>query len=738
MAKKRGKAAGAKAAATAGVLGFGLGEDDRATPKGRGRPVKLKAPPPKPRKAAKGKTAKRGGRATKGRRGPFALLARGIRGLVHWAAVFLIIGATGVVGLVGYYWAKLPPTSEWALPARPANVRILSADGQLITNRGDSTGQSLTLDEMPPYLPEAVIAIEDRRFYAHFGIDPVGLVRAFATNLKAGGVVQGGSTLTQQLAKNLFLKPERTFERKVQEVILAVWLEASLSKREILELYLNRVYLGAGAYGVDAAAHRYFGKSARDVTLAEAATLAALLKAPGRYSPLLDRDAAEGRAQLVLAAMREQGYITDSEAAVALSEEVRPVRDVAGGSGRYVADWVMDILPSYVGAIDEDIIVDTTIDLRLQALAARSLAETLTADNGVHGVSQGAFVAMDPSGAVKALVGGRDYATSPYNRAVAAKRQPGSAFKPFVYLTALEAGLAPETVRVDRPIRIGNWSPENYTRKYLGPVTLQSALALSLNTVSAELVAEVGPAAVAATARRLGIKSPLQPIPSIALGTSEVSLLELTGAFAPFANGGAGVIPHVVTRIRTAAGKVLYERTGSGPGIVVDPLRVGMMNTMLRATLEQGTGKSAALPGWPAAGKTGTSQDFRDAWFVGYTARLVAGVWYGNDDNRPTKKAAGSNLPAAAWHRFMVGALYGAPVAELPGDYRFRDPANDPAGPPQSIVPVATYGEDGRPIPAAPAPLDPETTGAVSGPVPPGMIGAPPQRKGFFRRLFGG
>ncbi|MBZ0230352.1 MAG: penicillin-binding protein, partial [Bauldia sp.] len=389
------------------------------------------------------------------------------------------------------------------------------------------------------------------------------------------------------------------------------------------------------------------------------AALAALLKAPGRYSPLLDREAAEARTRLVLAAMRAEGYISDRETMLALSEEVRAVRDVAGGSGRYVADWVMDLLPSYVGAVDEDIVVDTTIDLRLQAAAARAIADTLADDKGEHRVGQGAFVAMDPAGAVKALVGGRDYASSPFNRAVDARRQPGSAFKPFVYLAALENGLLPESVRIDQPVKIGGWSPENYSRRYLGPVTLRSALALSLNTVSAGLTAEVGPRAVVATARRLGISSPLQAIPSIALGTSEVSLLELTGAFAPFANGGSGVIPHVVRRIRTAEGRVLYERSGSGPGQVVDPLHVGMMNAMLRETLERGTGKRAALAGWPAAGKTGTSQDFRDAWFVGYTAALVAGVWFGNDDNRPTKKASGSNMPATAWHRFMVTALEG-------------------------------------------------------------------------------
>src|SRR5205823_1388286 len=294
----------------------------------------------------------------------------------------------------------------------------------------------------------------------------------------------------------------------------------------------------------------------------------------------------------------------------------------------------------------EDIVVDTTIDLHLQAAAADAVSSTLDEDGGKYGVSQGAFVAMDPTGAVKALVGGRDYAASPFNRAVAAHRQPGSAFKPFVYLTALEHGLTPDTVRIDQPVAIHGWRPENYSHKYLGPVTLQSALALSLNTVSVQLTAEVGPAAVAATARRLGITSPLTATPSIALGTSEVSLLELTGAFMPFANGGRGVIPHVIKRITTAGGRVLYDRNGSGPGQVVDPAYVGMMNAMLRETLASGTGRKAELAGWPAAGKTGTSQDFRDAWFVGYTAPLIAGAWFGNDNNKPTKKASGSTLPA--------------------------------------------------------------------------------------------
>ncbi|MEJ0011516.1 MAG: PBP1A family penicillin-binding protein [Bauldia sp.] len=665
--------------------------------------------------------------------------------LVRAFLVLFVVGAGALAAVAGYYASTLPPMADWTVPQRAANVRILAADGSLITNRGDSSGQSLTLDEMPPYLPQAVIAIEDRRFYWHFGIDPIGLARAMFVNLTSGGVVQGGSTLTQQLAKNLFLKPDRTFERKVQEAILAVWLEARLTKKQILELYLNRVYLGAGAYGVDAAAHRYFGKSARNVNLAEAATLAALLKAPSNYSPILHPQASEARAQQVLTAMHDAGFIGDRETSLALSTEVKPVRDVAGGSGRYVADWVMDQLPNYIGSVDQDIIVDTSIDLRLQASAQRAVADTLNEDGAKFGASQAALVAIDPDGAVKALVGGRDYGTSPFNRAVDGLRQPGSAFKPFVYLTALENGLVPETVRVDQPISINGWKPQNSSKNYKGPVTLLTALSQSLNTVSAELTAEVGPQAVVATARRLGITSPLMATPSIALGTSEVTPLEMTAAFVPFSNGGRGIIPHVIDRIMTANGDTLYERSGSGPGQVIDPMYVGMMNAMLRETINSGTGRKAALADWDAAGKTGTSQDFRDAWFVGYTRVLTAGVWFGNDNDKPTKKASGSNLPAIAWNRFMTDALAGVQTAELPGNYRYGGGSGAVAALP---TPPVSLGEDGRPLvlthddPIGDALAQAEDDGWTSdGTTPPADVGgnAPPaKRRGFFERLFGG
>jgi penicillin-binding protein 1A len=684
-----------------GLLDFGLKDADRSVPT---------------RRKSKGKGAARRGKSARGG-GRFARTRHVIRRAVYWTVVVAVIGAGSLGALVGYYASKLPPPSEWTVPKRAANVRILAANGQLISNRADSTGESLTLAEMPPYLPEAVIAIEDRRFYWHFGIDPIGLARAMVANIRAGHIVEGGSTITQQLAKNLFLTPDRTFERKIQEVILAEWLELRLSKKQILALYLNRVYLGAGAYGVDAAAHRYFGKSARYVTLAEAATLAAMLKAPSTYSPSKHPKAAEARAQTVLAAMADAGFISARQASLAMSAPVKAVTDVARGSGRYVADWVMDVLPRYIGVHDKDIVVDTTIDLNMQAAAAKAISDTLSEDGAKYRVGQGALVAIDPTGAVKALVGGRDYASSPFNRAVDAHRQPGSAFKPFVYLTALEAGLVPETVRIDQPVSINGWQPEDYSKTYRGPVTLATALALSLNSVSAELTAEVGPKAVAATARRLGITSPLMATPSIALGTSEVTPLELTGAYVPFSNGGRGVIPHVIRRITTTGGKVLYQRSGSGPGQVIAPMYVGMMNAMLEQTLRMGTGKAAQIPGWPAAGKTGTSQNYRDAWFVGYTADLTAGVWFGNDDNSPTKRATGGNLPAITWQHFMSAALAGLAVADLPGNYRLYDPSNPT--PPRS---VADIGSD-QPL--------------VVAPDAPGYV-PPRPRGGFLRRLFGG
>jgi penicillin-binding protein 1A len=586
--------------------------------------------------------------------------------LFYWGTVLGLWGAIAAVGLIVWVGAHLPAIQSLEIPKRPPTIQIIGADGSVLANRGEMPGANVALKDLPPYLPKAFIAIEDRRFYSHFGIDPWGILRAAVANVLHRGVSQGGSTLTQQLAKNLFLTQERTFQRKLQEAELALWLERKHSKNEILELYLNRVYFGSGAYGVEAAAQRYFGKSAKHVTIAEAAMLAGLVKSPSRLAPNRNPEGAEQRAQTVLTAMAEAKFITEAQAQASIGHPSYNVKPVGAGTVNYVADWIGEVLDDLVGQIDQSVVVETSIDPKLQAVAEAAVIDELAAKSVKFNVSQGALVAMTPDGAVRAMVGGRNYSESQYNRAVTAKRQPGSAFKPFVYLTAIESGLTPETVRQDAPLDVKGWKPENYTHQYFGAVTLTQALAMSLNTVAVRLGLEVGPKNVVRTAHRLGISSKLDANASIALGTSEVSMVELVGAYAPFANGGLGVSPHVVTRIRTLDGKVLYMRSADPLGQVIDPQYVAMMNTMMQETLLSGTAHKAELPGWQAAGKTGTSQDFRDAWFIGYTSNLVTGVWLGNDDNSPTKKATGGGLPVEIWTRFMKAAHQGVTPAPLP------------------------------------------------------------------------
>src|SRR3569832_465774 len=581
-----------------------------------------------------GKTSrrKRSGKRKKGRGKQRPLLAR----LAYWGAVaclWLFLAAGGPVGWVG---AHLPPIQSLELPKRPPSIEIVDSDGHPLARRGDLAGPPVSLKDMPPYVPMAFVAIEDRRFYEHFGVDPFGIARAFVANVLHRGVAQGGSNNKQQLAKNLFLTQERTITRKMQEVLLALWLERKFSKNEILSLYLNRVYFGSGAYGIEQAAQRYFGKSSKQLSLAEAAMLAGLVKSPSRLAPTRNYKEAEKRAKIVLTAMADLHFISQGAERVAVSQPPRLVAQSVGGSVNYVADWVMDALNDILGHVEEDIVVRTSIDAGLQAMAEKAVDEELAAKGATAGVSQAALVAMTPNGAVRALIGGRKYGDSQYNRAVVAKRQPGSSFKPFVYLTALEHGLTPETIREDRPINVRGWAPENYEHQYLGPVPLSKALAMSLNTVSVRLTLEVTPQAVVQTAHRLGLASRLAPTASLALGTSEVSPLELVGAYTPFANGGFAVVPHVIDRISAKNGKLLYTFPQAQLGRVIVPRYVAMMNSMLEQTRAIGTARKAQLPGWNAAGKTGTSQDFRDAWFVGYTPNLVTGVWLGNDDGTPT------------------------------------------------------------------------------------------------------
>jgi penicillin-binding protein 1A len=643
----------------------------------------------------------------------------GLYRLFYWGAVLGLWAIIALVGVIVWVGAHLPAIQALEIPKRPPTIQITGFDGSVLVTRGEMAGVNVALKDLPPYLPNAFIAIEDHRFYSHYGVDPLGILRAAVTNILHRGVSQGGSTLTQQLAKNLFLTQERTLQRKLQEVELALWLERKHSKAEILELYLNRVYFGSGAYGVEAAAQRYFGKSARNVTIAEAAMLAGLVKSPTRLAPNRNPEGAEKRAQTVLAAMADAKFITEAQAQASIGHPSYNVKAAGAGTVNYVADWIGEVLDDLIGQIDQNIVVETSIDPKLQSIAEASVIDELAAKSVKFNVSQGALVAMTPDGAVRAMVGGRNYAESQFNRAVTAKRQPGSAFKPFVYLTAIEAGLTPETIRQDAPLDVKGWKPENYSHEYFGAVTLTQALAMSLNTVAVRLGLEVGPKNVVRTAHRLGIASKLEANASIALGTSEVSLTELVGAYASFANGGQGVAPHVVSRIRTADGKVLYERPADQLGQVIDPRNVTAMNTMMQETLLSGTARKAEIPGWMAAGKTGTSQDFRDAWFIGYTANLVTGVWLGNDDNSPTKKATGGGLPVEVWTRFMKAAHQGVPVVALPGSQggglfsNFAQATTPQVSTPASSAPLPASGT-ARPAPTR-ASVRPEPAGGLDG-----------------------
>lgn len=584
-----------------------------------------------------------------------------------WSAV-----AGGLV--LTYVWFSLDQRGLLQIPQREPGVMVLANNGSVLAETGAFFGDAAHIDQLPDYVPNAVIAIEDHRFRSHYGIDPIGLARAMSRNILARHMVQGGSTLTQQLAKNLFLTQEKTLTRKVQEAVLALWLESKFTKDEILQLYLNRVYFGSGAYGIEQAAHTYFNKSASELSIMEAARLAASLKAPSTYDPSKHPDESTARAKLVLAAMQDQGFISVNDASNAIDQPLNIVTADYLPARQYAVDWINAQLSLLVKNYDQSIVIETTIDPTIQANAEKSLRIRLAQNGKKLGVSQGAMVVMDNSGAVLAMIGGKSYEKSQYNRATKAERQPGSAFKPFVYLTAFEHGYKPSSMEVDEPVKFGSWSPENYKHKYLGSVSLEQAFAQSINTVAAKLAVTVGPANVAETAQRLGIASPLGHDASLALGTSEVTPLELTAAFVPFANGGNLVAPYVVKRVTTRSGKVLYERKGDGLGQVVSNEALGEMNQLFRAVLRQGTGTKAQFGNFDIGGKTGTSQDYRDAWFVGFTPYLTAGVWLGNDDNTPTKQVTGGSLPAIIWRDVMEPAHLGLSPLQLPGTPEQQQP----------------------------------------------------------------
>ncbi len=587
----------------------------------------------------------------------------------YWGAISCVWMGILAGGTVFYLALGLPNTDTlWDVDGSPG-VTFAAADGTVLLNRGGFAGSAIHLNELPEFLPQAVMAIEDRRFYSHYGIDPRGLARAIYTNIKRGAFVQGGSTITQQLAKNVFLAPERTLTRKVRELLLAFWLEARFTKEQILTLYLNRVYLGAGTYGVEAASQRYFSKSARDLNVSEAAMLAGLLKAPSRYAPTRDLQLSQDRASTVLASMVQAGFLSQADGQTAYDHPATLKGFGGSGSVNYVADYVSDGLESYTGNPRASLRVMTTIDTNMQKTAEKVIEQALARDGTKLNVSQVALVAMTPDGAIRAMIGGRSYRQSQFNRAVQAKRQPGSAFKPIVFLTALEDGLSPDSLRVDTPVTVDGWTPKNYSKTHKGIMTVRDALSKSINTIAVQISEEVGRERVIKSARKLGITSRLRPHPALALGTFEVSLLEITAAYATFANGGFGVLPHVIDKVETSAGSKLYQRQGSGPGRVISQRALGGMNNMLMETVRTGTGRRASLGNRPAAGKTGTSQGFRDAWYIGYTADLVVGVWVGNDDGSSMNKVTGGGLPAAIWKDFMSRTQHGVQISALPGRY---------------------------------------------------------------------
>ena len=625
-----------------------------------------------------------------------------LQALIYWTLVLGVWSAIFLVAFFAVFAVDLPDTSKLYDVTRQPSISYLDRSGALIAVRGSQYAPPVDLNRLPPYVPKAFIAIEDRWYYWHFGFNPWGIVRSQIYNMRHrddGGPLRGGSTITQQLARNLFLTTNQNYRRKAQELILAVWLEAKFSKKQILELYLNRVYFGAGAYGIEAASQRYFGKPAAQLSLGESALLAGIMKGPSRYSPVASTERAAKRATIVLQEMAKDHFITEAQRDEALRTPVRVNPVLANQRAQYFTDWVDDQVRALVGEPTEDLVVETTLDLPLQASAEQAVLTGVTAAKG-QGVEQGALVSLDGEGRVRAYVGGASYMQSQFDRATEARRQAGSAFKPFVYLTAMEAGRTPDTPVVDEPIKIGNWEPRNYTGQYLGPITLRTALAQSINTVAARLASEVGTANVAATARRLGITSPIQLDPSMALGAVEVSPLEMAQAYAPFSNGGVFAKGYGLERIRTASGRVLYDHgvdRGPRQSVIAQPA-LSYMVQMMRGVIQGGTGTRAAVPGYDLAGKTGTTSDYRDAWFIGYTGGFVTAVWVGKDNNTPMRKVTGGAAPAGIWRDYMTAALPRLKVQPIPGGDYTPEPADlmDQMINGATVAPGAEHATPGR------------------------------------------
>ena len=586
----------------------------------------------------------------------------GIFGLI-WRVAWRLGLVAGVVvaAVTAYYYTQLPEPNDLFDGRGGGSVTMLDREGNVFAWRGEQYGGALRSTEVSPHLIHAVVATEDRRFWDHLGVDPRGLARAMVVNLRAGRIVQGGSTLTQQVAKNVFLSAERSIERKLKEVPMALALELKYSKEEILSIYLNRVYLGAGTYGFEAASQRYFGKSARLVNPAEAAMLAGLLRAPSRYAPTNDLEAAQGRAGVIVRLMEQEGYLTAAQVTEALTNPAALSSAAAARAGGAFADWIMETAPAFLAEdTTEDVIMTTTFDPEIQAKAEAALARVFEEKVREGSNAQAAIVVMTHDGAVRAIVGGRERVPGSFNRATQALRQTGSAFKPIVYAAALEAGMSPLDVVIDEPLTIRNWSPDNYDDRFRGAVTLTEALANSINTVAVRVSERVGREKIGELATKMGITSPIAPGPAVALGTSEATLMDVTGVYATIANAGRLSRPHGIREIRLREDDqplIRGDRGETKP--VIKPRTARLLTYMMREVIEAGTGKRARLPNWEAAGKTGTTQAARDAWFVGFTAEYVTGIWMGYDDNTPLKGVTGGGLPADIWRETMMSIHQG-------------------------------------------------------------------------------
>jgi len=578
---------------------------------------------------------------------------------LKWAGAITFLGLVSLIVAVAVAMTQLPDYQQLSRRSDLGQmVRVRAADGTLLVSLGPSFGRWLKYDEIPPTMRAAMIAVEDKRFRSHIGVDPIGVVRSIKVRIESGRWRQGGSTITQQLARNIFLTNSRTFGRKVKEAVLALAIERKFSKDEILELYLNRVYFGGGAYGIDAASRTFFGHGAERLSLGESAIIAGLVKAPSNYSPTADVQAARGRADVVLDSMVKNGFLPAASAAGVHAAEIKVQPAEKQNSVRYFTDWALPQLEPLIDERSEPIDVYTTLDPGMQAAADRAI-------NGFTPTgAQGAMVAIDRDGAVKAMVGGRNYVNSIYNRATQAERQPGSAFKLFVYLSALESGMKPDDTIVDEPVTIDGWTPRNSTRTHLGPVSLREAFARSINTVSAKIGDALGFGTIASMAHRFGISGKISTFPSMVLGTSDVRLIDMTRAFAAVQNRGVGIPPYAIRKVVTADGRLLYQHQAEEQRVLVAPWVAAGMTDLLQTAVLSGTGRAAQI-GRPVAGKTGTTSSNKDGWFIGFSSGLTTGVWMGRDDARPVAGLQGGAAPARAFAAFMTVAVAKRPVEQF-------------------------------------------------------------------------